>query len=609
MSRLPIADYALVSDCHTAGLISRSGSIDWLCFPRFDSPAIFCRLLDEQGGHFSICPVRVSDIQREYLEEALCLKTVFRNGAARIELEDMLAVGPNDTGHELGAAVPHAIIRRLRCAKGAADIFLEYAPRPEYGLISPILRKTEEGIIAQGGASCLFLTSPVPLEIEKFTGRAGFRIKSGDEYFFVLEYRSTSEERPAPWSIEKIRRHFDGTLHAWRTWSELHQNYQGPYRELVHHSGKVLQGLTYYPTGAIVAAPTTSLPETVGGVRNWDYRYTWIRDASFTHHALWVAACPDEAYRFFDFMASAAVAQIQKGRDVQIMFGIGGEHDLSERELSHLSGWRDSRPVRVGNGAWNQRQVDVYGELLDAAFRMKDYLKKTDAVTRHFMADMADVAAERWRAKDQGIWEIRGHAQDFVYSKIMCWVALDRAIALADLLEASDRVPYWKEMRTQIRDAVLTHGWNESIGAFTQAFENEALDAANLMIPIVGFLPADDPRVLSTIEVTRKELTDERGLVYRYKAADGLQGEEGSFLLCTFWLAHALALAGRLEEARTVFENAVAYLNDVGLLAEEVDSQTGELIGNFPQAFSHIGLINAAWAISETGQVLGGTRA
>lgn len=601
MSRLPIADYALVSDCHSAGLISRSGSIDWLCFPRFDSPAVFCRLLDEHGGYFSICPVRASDIQREYLEEALCLKTVFRNGAARIELEDMLAVGPNDTGHELGAAVPHAIIRRLRCTKGAAEIFLEFAPRHEYGLITPVLRKTEEGVSAQGGAACLFLTSPVHLEIEKFNGRARFRITSGDEYFFALEYRSTSESRPEPWSMKTIRRHFDGTLHAWRTWSELHQNYQGPYRALVHHSGKVLQGLTYYPTGAIVAAPTTSLPETVGGERNWDYRYTWIRDASFTHHALWVAACPDEAYRFFDFMASAAVAQIQKGRDVQIMFGIGGEHDLSERELSHLSGWRDSRPVRVGNGAWNQRQIDVYGELLDAAFRMKDYLKQTDAITRQFMANMADAAAERWRAKDQGIWEIRGHAQDFVYSKIMCWVALDRAIALADLLEASDRVPYWKEMRTQIKDAVLTHGWNESIGAFTQTFENEALDASNLMIPIVGFLPADDPRVLSTIEVTRKQLTDQRGLVYRYRSADGLQGEEGTFLLCTFWLSHALALAGRLEEARTVFENAGAYLNDVGLLAEEVDPETGELIGNFPQAFSHIGLINAAWAISEAG--------
>ena len=599
MSRLPIADYALVSDCHTGGLISRSGSIDWLPFPRFDSPAVFCRLLDDQAGHFSICPDRVNDIRRAYREEAMCLQTVFRSDTAEIVLEDMLAVGANDTGHELGANAPHAVIRRLRCVKGEGDIVVEYAPRPEYGLISPVLRKTGEGIIAQGGAAVLFLSSPVIFDIKDFSGLANFRMQSGDEYFFALEYRSTSEARPEAWPTEKIRRYFYGTMHAWRTWSELHQNYQGPYKKMVHHSGKVLQSLTYYPTGAIVAAPTTSLPETIGGVRNWDYRFTWIRDASFTHHALWVAACPDEAYRFFDFMAGAATAQIQKGRDIQIMFGIGGEHDLSEREISHLSGWRDSRPVRVGNAAWNQRQIDVYGELLDAAFRMKDYLKKTDAVTRRFMADMADAAAGRWQAKDQGIWEIRGPAQDFVYSKIMCWVALDRAIAMADLLEATDRVPYWKEIRTRIKDAVLTHGWNDKLGAFTQTFENEALDAANLMIPIVGFLPADDSRVLSTLAVTGQKLTDDRGLVYRYRSADGLEGEEGTFLLCTFWLAHALAIAGRVEEARNTFENAAVYASDVGLLAEEIDPKTGELIGNFPQAFSHIGLINAAWAISE----------
>ncbi len=599
MSHLPIADYAMVSDCHTAGLISRSGSIDWLPFPRFDSPSVFCRLLDDQGGHFSICPTRVSEIRRTYLEEAICLQTVFHNEAAEIVLEDMLAVGPNDTGHALGANAPHTVIRRLRCTKGEAEIDVEYTPRPEYGLISPVLRKTEAGIIAQGGAAVLFLSSPINLDITDFSGRATFLMQSGDEYFFALEYRSTSESRPEPWPLEKIRRYFDGTLYAWRTWSELHQNYNGSYKKMVHHSGKVLQALTYYPTGAIVAAPTTSLPETIGGVRNWDYRFTWIRDASFTHHALWVAACPDEAYRFFEFMAGAALSQIQKGRDIQVMFGIGGEHDLSERELTHLSGWRNSRPVRVGNGAWNQRQIDVYGELLDAAFRMKDYLENTDTVTRRFMADMADVAARRWRLKDQGIWEIRGEAQDFVYSKIMCWVALDRAIAMADLLEAADRVPYWEKMRTQIKDAVVTHGWNEKIGAFTQAFENEALDASNLMIPIVGFLPADDPRVLSTLTVTEEKLTDARGLVYRYKSVDGLEGEEGSFLLCTFWLSHALALAGRVKEARNAFENAAAYANDVGLLSEEIDPGTGELIGNFPQAFSHIGLINAAWAISQ----------
>jgi GH15 family glucan-1,4-alpha-glucosidase len=363
----------------------------------------------------------------------------------------------------------------------------------------------------------------------------------------------------------------------------------------------VLQALTFEPTGAIVAAPTTSLPETIGGERNWDYRYAWVRDASLTMAALWVAACPDEANKFFAFLAAAA-SQQPSPTDLQIMFGIGGERDLSERELPHLSGWRSSRPVRVGNGAWTQRQNDVYGELLGAAGRLVDQLGELDAATQRFLIAAADTAASCWQEKDQGIWEIRGEPRDFLYSKLMCWVALDCAIELAGQLGAEDRVDGWAVTRDDIRAAILERGWNERVGAFTRAFDSEDLDASNLMLAITGFLPGDDPRVKATIDATTQRLTDKRGLVYRYVGDDGFAGEEGAFLLCTFWLAQAQALADDVEAATATFERAIAAINDVGLLAEEVDARTGEMTGNFPQAFSHIGLINAAWAITEAQQ-------
>ena len=343
----------------------------------------------------------------------------------------------------------------------------------------------------------------------------------------------------------------------------------------------------------------------MGGERNWDYRYSWVRDASLTMEALWVAACPDEADDFFAFMATAAASGVGPDDALQIMFGVGGEHDLSERTLGHLSGWRDSAPVRVGNGAWDQQQVDVYGELLGAASRLTDQLHHLDADTRRFLAALADAAAVRWREPDQGIWEVRGDPRHFTYSKVMCWVALDRAVALADVIGDRSRVETWERVRDEIAETVVRDGWSDTAGAFTQYAGTDALDASTLMLPLVGFLPASDPRVLATIDAIEERLTDDRGLVYRYRTedgVDGLAGEEGTFLLCTFWLAQALAMAGRAERAREVFERAAGYVNDVGLLAEEVDPATGELLGNFPQAFSHIGLVNAAWAIAEAEQ-------
>ena len=602
MSTLPIGDYALLSDCRSAALVSRAGSVDWLCFPRFDGPAVFARLLDQAAGHFVIRPAGDVEAGRAYVDQTMALETTFRTPTGVAVLVDAMAVGRNDRGHDLGAGSPGVLLRQLRCTDGEVEVEVDYAPRPEYGLIHPLLEAVPGGVAARGGADRLLLSTPVDLAVDGATAAGRFTLAAGESVGFSLQHGQMWEPALSAWDQDEIAARLDDTLEGWRSWSAIHQTYEGPWRELVHHSGRVLQALTFQPTGAIVAAPTTSLPETVGGERNWDYRYTWVRDACLTMEALWVAACPDEANKFFAFLADAAASQLHRGVDLQIMFGIGGERDLTERELPHLSGWRDSRPVRVGNGAWSQRQLDVYGELLGAAQRLVEQLGELDDPTRRFLVAAADTASVRWTEKDQGIWEIRGEPRDFLYSKLMCWVTLDRAIGLADQLGAKDRVEGWTAARDKIRAAILERGWSERAGAFTQASGGDDLDASNLMLAITGFLPGDDPQMKATIDATAERLTDERGLVYRYLAQDGLEGEEGTFLLCTFWLAQAQALAGEVEAAKVTFERAVAYVNDVGLLAEEVDVGGAEMIGNFPQAFSHIGLVNAAWAITQAEQ-------
>jgi GH15 family glucan-1,4-alpha-glucosidase len=602
MASLPIGDYALLSDCRSAALVSRDGSVDWLCFPRFDGPSVFCRLLDPAGGRFAIRPAAEFQASRRYLDQTMVLQTTFTTAGGTAVLTDALAVGRDERGHQLGTHSPSKLLRRLECTDGEVDVEVSYAPRPEYGLIRPILVPVPGGLAARGGADRLLLSTTISFLVDGATATARFRLAAGQTALFALGHGQMSDPPVAAWTTAEISDRLDDTAEGWRSWSAIHQNYEGPWRELVRHSGRVLQGMTFAHTGAIVAAPTTSLPETVGGERNWDYRYTWVRDASLTMQALWVAACPTEANKFFAFLANAAAAGMQPDADLQIMFGIGGERDLSERELPHLAGWRGSRPVRVGNAAWLQRQLDVYGELLVAAQRLVDQLGELDPVTRQFLAAAADTAAARWREKDQGIWEIRGEPQDFLYSKLMCWVAVDRAIALASHLGAEDRVADWETARAEIRAAILAQGWDDRAGAFTQAFGSQDLDASSLMLAITGFLAADEPRMKATIDAIAQRLTDERGLVYRYLARDGLAGQEGTFLLCTFWLAQAQALAGDDEAATATFDRAVAAINDVGLLAEEVDPSNSEMIGNYPQAFSHIGLINAAWAISQARQ-------
>ncbi|WP_425953769.1 glycoside hydrolase family 15 protein [Xylanimonas sp. McL0601] len=603
MSGTPIGDHALLSDCHSTALVDTSGSVEWLTFPRFDSPSVMARLLDDGAGHWSIRPTAEFSSARRYLDGTMVLETTFRTSTGTVVLSDALAMGPENEGHALGRDVPHVLVRSLTCVAGNAEVEVSYAPRPEYGVVVPVLSTVQGGVAARGGAERLVLTTPVELAALAAGAVVGRRRLSAGETLQFALHRSTWNELPARvWAADEIRMLLDRTVAAWRSWSALHQRYQGPWRDLVHTSGRVLKALTFQPSGAVVAAPTTSLPEVAGGARNWDYRYCWIRDASLTMEALWVAACPDEAVDFFAFIAAAAEGGVAANHALQIMFGVGGEHDLAERTLPRLAGWRGSSPVRVGNGAWNQNQVDVYGELLGAAHRLQHQLTDLDDDTRAFLGSLANTAAVRWREPDNGIWEIRGTPRHFLHSKVMCWVALDRAIQMAHVIGRAAPVREWKQARAEIEQMVTQDGWSDSADAFTQYIGGDALDASTLMVPIVGLLPATDPRVLATIDAIEERLTDERGLVYRYRTetgVDGLEGSEGTFLLCTFWLAHALALADRVGRARAVFERAAGYANDLGLLAEEVDPQSGELLGNFPQAFSHIGLVNAAWAINQ----------
>jgi alpha,alpha-trehalase len=619
MSTTPIADYALLSDRHSAALVSRDGSVDWLCFPRFDSPSLFGRLLGQGAGHWSIRVTNATEVTRRYLDRTMVLETTFRTPAGTVTVTDALAMGDGNRGHLLGKDAPHLLLRSATCVDGEVELSLECVLRPDYGRLHPLFHPLDGGVRASWGADELILSSPTSLAVDPSTASGHLTLQDGESAGFALQHRTRAEaDSDGVWDQAQIEARLADTVSAWESWSEIHQAYVGPWKDLVQHSGRVLQSLSFAPTGAICAAATTSLPEVVGGTRNWDYRYAWVRDASFTIQALWVAACPDEADQFFDYVTSSASGSLDRGGDLQIMFGVGGERRLTERELPHLEGWRQSAPVRVGNGAWNQRQLDVYGELLGAVYRLSDHLFDSSQqvgpmadpdrwgappdlapATRRFFVQLADTAARRWDEKDQGIWEIRGEPRDFLYSKLMCWVALDRAVALAGPLEASDRVEVWQRTQARISEAILTKGWSQQANAFSQSFGSDELDASNLMVPLVGFLPADDPRVLATIDATEERLTDARGLVYRYESQDGLEGKEGTFLLCTFWLAQALAKSGQATRARTVFERAAGFVNDVGLLSEEVDPVSGELLGNFPQAFSHIGLVNAAWAISE----------
>jgi alpha,alpha-trehalase len=597
-SGTPIADYALLSDCNSAALVDRAGTIEWLCLPRFDSPAIFGRILDPGAGHWSLGPEAGGTAERRYLPGSLVLETTVRTASGTIRITDALAFAAGQRGHDLGLGAPHELLRLVEGVEGRVDVAMELAPRPEYGLVRPLMRATRDGARSFGGPGLIAVAAGVPTELEDATLRASFAVGAGARIGFAMGWCGVEDGPPRATPPGQVAGRIADTLAAWRSWEDEHDVYEGPHREQVRFSARVLKGLTYRPTGAIVAAPTCSLPETVGGERNWDYRYAWIRDASLTVEALHIGACSDEAEDFVSFMTSAAGGRVMGDAPLQIMYGIGGEHDLSERTLPHLRGWRDSAPVRVGNGAWTQEQLDVYGELLDCIHLSREKLGELHPEIQRFVADLADAAARRWSERDAGMWEMRGETQHHLSSKVLCWVALDRAVSLAPALGGHARAEAWTRERDAIREAILERGWNPDRQAYAQAFDSSELDAAALLMPLLGFLPATDPRMRSTIEAIASDLTED-GLVLRYRNreglnADGLSGEEGTFVICSFWLVSCLAMAGEVERAEALFGRLSAFANDLGLLAEEIDTGSGEQLGNFPQAFSHIGLIRAA---------------
>ncbi|CAD55318.1 conserved hypothetical protein [Streptomyces coelicolor A3(2)] len=603
-----IADYGMLADGSSAALVDRRGAIDWMCVPRFDSPALFARLLDPEAGHWSITPVGRFEATRRYLPGTLVVETTFTTASGVARLRDALAVPEGQRGHELGMSPPHELLREIEGVSGDVAFDVELVPRPEYGLVRPLLRLTDGGMRTFGGPNQIAVRSPVPLEAGEACVRAKLRVAAGQRFGFSLVWAPPEVAPPEPTTPERVAERIDDTVEAWRSWEAEHDIYQGPHRDLVLLSSRVLKGLTYRPTGAIVAAPTTSLPEAVGGTRNWDYRYAWIRDASLTLEALYHGSCPNEAADFVSFMTSSAGGTSGADSSLQIMYGVGGEHDLSERQLPHLRGWRDSRPVRVGNQAWAQTQLDVYGELLNALHLYQERLGDLHPEIQRFAAGLADTALRRWQEPDAGMWEMRGEPRHHLSSKVLCWVALDRAVKLAPRLGGHARPQAWAAERDRIHATVLERGWSERRGAYTQAFDSDELDAAALLMPLYGFLPATDARMNATIEAIARDLTDD-GLVLRYRLIDdrnldGLEGGEGTFVLCSFWLAAALAQAGRPDRAQALFDRVAGFANDLGLLAEEIDPRTGELLGNFPQAFSHIGLINAAAAIDQANGAL-----
>jgi alpha,alpha-trehalase len=600
----PIADYGLLSDCNTAALVARDGSIDWLCLPRFDAPAVFAAILDPDAGHWSIRPAGEFTTERRYADGTLVLETTFTTDTGVVRLRDALVFAEGQREHDIGIDAPHELVRSVEGVSGTVELVMELAPRPEYGLVRPLFRRTEDGGRTFGGPNQVNVRASVPVTVANATMTASFSLAEGETVGFSLRFvPAEAPEAPEPTAPQDVGARIDETVETWRSWEAEHSVYEGPHRDLVRLGSRVLQGLTYRPTGAIVAAPTTSLPEAVGGERNWDYRYAWIRDASLTLQALYIGSCPDEAGDFISFMTSSAGGGAGVMHSLQIMYGIAGEHDLTERELPHLRGWRDSAPVRIGNGAWGQRQLDVYGELLDALHLYHEQLGELHPEIQEFVAELADAAARGWHEKDAGMWEMRGEPRHHLSSKVLCWTALDRAVKLAPSLGEFAKAEEWAGERDRIRDAVVDRGWSEAKQAYAQSFDSDELDAAALLMPLVGFLPATDPRMRSTIEAIASELSQD-GLVLRYLNdegvnADGLTGEEGTFVICSFWLVSCLARAGEIERAEALFEQLAGYANDLGLLAEEIDVEHGELLGNFPQAFSHIGLITAAWEIDQ----------
>ncbi|GIJ76436.1 Glucoamylase (glucan-1,4-alpha-glucosidase), GH15 family [Micromonospora phaseoli] len=584
-----IGEHGFLANGRSAVLVDRAGSVNWWCPQRFDGPSVFARLLDDDAGHWSIRPAGHFTTERSYVEGTLVLRTVFATGHGRMALTDALALEPGARGHDIGLRSPHVLARFVEGLAGEVPVRLHYRPRFEYGRVTAYLNDHNGIIDASAGACRLSLRGDVPLSCHQGDATANFTVRAGETYRFTLGHAPTYDSGPP--ALPDADQVITNAVAGWRSWADLHHDqYDGLFGDQVRHSAIVLQGMTYQPSGAIIAAATTSLPEQPGGARNYDYRFVWLRDFSLTLQALWRAACPDEVDRHFAWVAHAT-GRISDA-PVPIMYGVQGERDLTEHHLDHLTGYAHSQPVTVGNDAWKQRQSDVLGEVLDAAWLMRHYLDPMTPDVRQLLHDLADQAVLDWHRPDSGMWESRDTERHYVSSKVQCWTALDRAVRFGRRLGDQSDVARWAAARDDIRNAVLTRGWNDRLGTFTGAFDSDHLDASVLIMPLVGFLPADDPRMRSTVRVVERELSH-KGLLRRW------DGDPAGFVICSFWLVTCLALAGEVERAERLFRQLAGRANDLGLFAEQIDPATGAHLGNFPQAFSHIGLINAAGRLSE----------
>ena len=596
----PIGDYALLSDCHSCALVSTDGSIDWCTFHRFEARPVFGRILDwAKAGFFRIAPVDDDyEARRRYLPGTNVLETTFRTPTGTLVLTDFFAFRVPSPGEDAHSAHPdHQLIRIARCAEGEIAVKVKLVPRFDYGLTTPRLETlADDLVVVYGGADALVLQSELPFgDAERSATQGNRTLRAGEEAFVVLTYQLPHELEPRRLSGEEVHSKLEETTSTWAAWADR-CTYEGPYREEVVRSALVLKALTNAPTGSIVAAATTSLPEEIGGERNWDYRFSWLRDSALTLNALFALGYTDEAHAYMAWLKRTTAG---RASELQIMYGVGGERLLPEVELGWLEGYRGSRPVRIGNGAAQQFQLDTFGELLDTAWLYRSRGGEIDEVFWDFLSRVGGVVLEKWREPDQGIWEIRGEPRHFVYSKVMAWVALDRLVRLAEV-DGREADPRWAVARDEIRELIERDGVHEASQSFVQYIGSAALDASNLMIPIVGFVSHDDPRARATADRIADELSAD-GFVYRYvtDGVDGLSGEEATFAICSFWLVECLARGDEGGRARELFERLLGFSNDVGLLAEEIDPHSGELIGNFPQAFSHLGLIQAAIALDQ----------
>ena len=599
MAYQPIENYGLIGNMHTAALVAMNGSIDWFCFPHFDSPSVFGAILDDKkGGRFKIYPtVDGVTYKQFYWPDTNVLVTRFLAAEGAGEITDFMPVG-GDLGDDR-----HQMIRIVRAIRGTMEFRMECRPAFNYARDSHTVElRPDMGCFHAPGLS-LGLKTRVPLEKDGDGLTALFTLAERQTAIFVLDQVEAGGDYGAPPSEGEANELFEGTVSCWHRWLSS-STYTGRWREAVHRSVLALKLLTYEPTGAIVAAPTCSLPEELGGERNWDYRYTWIRDAAFTLYALMRVGFNEEAARFMHWLEARCEEAKSEGT-LQVMYGIDGRHDLSEESLTHLEGYRGSRPVRIGNGAFNQLQLDIYGELMDSVYLYNKHGSPISYDLWNQLRRMVDWVCDHWQDKDESVWEIRGGRQHFVYSKLMCWVALDRGLRLADKRSFPADRERWLRSRDQLYEGIITKGWSKKREAFVLHYGSESLDAANLMMPLVFFMSPTDPRMLKTLDAVNQ--SPERGglvsssLVYRYNVADvedGLPGGEGTFNICTFWLIEALTRAGRMREARLMFEQMLGYANHLGLYSEQT-SHSGEAIGNFPQAFTHLALISAAYNLDK----------